>query len=219
VLCVELGIGTRIVEAARQLGTMVPQRIAAGHIETKEQSRYFLLMAGAGFDALIVYNVDTALKARIGRAAYWLGGFSQFGRTLPEFSVRTSAHTSKCSFALASRVRNYGGDLWIARGASLLSDEFELVLFEGPNSLPYVKYLFGVITGRAADMRGVSIVRTDTVHLENSEGKGIYIQVDGEFVGRLPATLRIVPRALTLMMPPSFRQSHLASAGVLAADG
>ncbi len=41
------------------------------------------------------------------------------------------------SFALASRVRNYGGDLEIAPTISLLDDEFELVLFEGDSSVHF----------------------------------------------------------------------------------
>jgi diacylglycerol kinase family enzyme len=105
-------------------------------------------------------------------------------------------------------VRNYGGDLWIARGASLFSDVFELVLFEGPDSLFYMKYLFGVLTGRLAQMKGISVMRTDTLHLESPSDAGIYVQVDGEFAGRLPATLSIVPRAITLLVPPSFRIHH-----------
>jgi diacylglycerol kinase family enzyme len=82
------------------------------------------------------------------------------------------------------------------------------VLFEGPHSLPYMKYLFGVITGRLANLKGVSVLRTDAIHLDCPEDSGIYVQIDGEYAGRLPATLRIVPRALTLLVPPSFRARH-----------
>lgn len=209
VLAVEIEVGTRIVRAAEQLETCVPERIAVGRLQNNVEQRHFLLMAGAGLDALIVYNIDAALKARIGKAAYWLGGFSQFGRPLPEFEVRVNGHQSRCSFALASRVRNYGGDLRIARGASLFSDQFELVLFKGAHSLPYMKYFFGVLTGRLASMSGVSILSSDIIHLEAPEDSGIYVQIDGEFAGRLPARLEIVPDAVTLLVPPSFRDKHL----------
>ena len=33
---------------------------------------------------------------------------------------------------------------------------------------------------------------------------GIPLQTDGEFAGELPATVEIVPDALTLLMPPSY---------------
>ena len=208
VLAVELEIGTGILHAARCMHEWGPERVSVGLLSNAVEERYFLMMAGAGLDAMILYNIDAALKARIGKAAYWLAGFSQLGKTLPEFQVRSDGHQSTCSFALASRVRNYGGDLWIARGASLFSDVFELVLFEGPAAVFYMKYLFGVLTGRLVHMKGVSVVRTDTLHLESPTDIGIYVQVDGEFAGRLPARLSIVPRALTVLVPPSFRAHH-----------
>ena len=209
VLAVETGIGTQLVRAAERLEGWIPVRISVGHLRNQAEERHFLMMAGAGLDAMIVYNIDAQLKARVGKVAYWIGGFGQIGRPLPEFTVRVNGHPSRCSFALASRVRNYGGDLWIARGASLFSDHFELVLFEGAQSLAYLKYMLGVVTGRLNGMRGVSILKTDSIHLDCPEDKGIYVQVDGEYAGRLPCDLTIVPRALTLLVPPAFRDKNL----------
>lgn len=209
VLAVEMEIGTRIVEAAGRLHEWIAERISVGLISNESEKRHFVMMAGAGLDAMIVYNIDATLKAKFGKASYWMAGFSQLGKMFPEFEVRTNGLRLQCSFALASRVRNYGGDLWIARGASLFSDDFELVLFEGPQSLPYMRYLFGVLTGRLADMSGVRVLRADSIQLQSPTDAGIYVQVDGEFVGRLPATLSIVPRALTLLVPPSFRARRM----------
>jgi len=208
VLSVELGLGTRLVSAARRLSEMVPARIAAGRLETTSGSRYFLTMAGIGFDAMIVHHVDPELKQRLGRAAYWVSGFSQLGRPLPQIDVRVNGSEKRCSFALASRVRNYGGDLWIARGASLFSEQFEVVLFEGTSSLPYLGYLFAILVGRLKGMDGVSVMHANLIELNAREGEEIYVQVDGEPGGKLPATVSIVPSAVTLMVPPTFRDRH-----------
>ena len=208
VLAVELEIGTHMVRAAADLHSCVPERIALGLLENEHEARHFILMAGAGLDAMIVYHIDAKLKAALGKVAYWLSGFSALGRTLPEFDVRIEGHLSRCSFALASRVKNYGGDLWIARNASLFSEHFELVLFEGANSAPYVKYLVGVVTNRLPKMKGVSVIRTQSLHLESASSPGIYIQIDGEYAGRLPARLSIVPKSLTLLVPPAFVEKH-----------
>jgi diacylglycerol kinase family enzyme len=72
-----------------------------------------------------------------------------------------------------------------------------------------MKYFFGVLTNRLPAMSGVSVLKAESIHLECATDPRIYIQVDGEFAGRLPATLRIVPRALTLLVPPAFREQHL----------
>ncbi|HYP13218.1 MAG TPA: diacylglycerol kinase family protein [Bryobacteraceae bacterium] len=213
VLAVELGVGTRMLRVAEQLEGLIPARIALGLLENAaEERRHFILMAGAGLDAMIVYNIDAKLKAVLGKVAYWVGGFGQFGKPLPEFDVRTNGHSTRCSFALASRVRNYGGDLWIARGASLFNNHFELVLFEGANSLPYVKYLIGVVTNRLAQMRGVTVLQTQSLTVENATGPGVYVQIDGEHAGRLPVRLTIVPQSLTLLVPPAlYAKAHDAA--------
>jgi diacylglycerol kinase family enzyme len=204
VLAVETGIGTRMLRAAGELERWIPRSVAAGLLENAHTQRHFLLMAGAGLDALIVYNIDAQMKRALGKVAYWIAGFGQVGRKLPEFDVVADGQQVRCSFALASRVRNYGGDLTIARNASLFNDEFELVLFKGAHSLPYLKYFVGALTGRLAHMRGVSILRPTTIELESASGPGIYIQIDGEYAGRLPARLSIVRSAVNLLLPEAF---------------
>jgi len=44
------------------------------------------------------------------------------------------------------------------------------------------------------------------VDLSAPEDDRVYVQIDGEFVGRLPAQVRIVPSALTLLVPPEYRR-------------
>src|SRR5579871_4146610 len=111
-------------------------------------------MAGAGLDAQVVYHVSAPLKQRTGKVAYWLAGGKILGRQLAEFNADVGGSRRRCSFALLSKVRNYGGDLEIARRVSLYDDQFEVVLFEGRSTTTYLKYLFGVMTNGLASMRG-----------------------------------------------------------------
>ncbi len=202
VLACELGIGTNMLRAGAHLGEWAPARIAVGRIDP--EGRHFVLMAGAGFDALVVHRVDASLKRRFGKVAYWVSGFGQFGKRLAQLEVRTSGKTIQCSFALASRVRNYGGDLTIARGASLLRDEFELVLLEGATTVPYLKYITGVLTGSLKHMSGATVVASREVEITPIGRNLVYLQIDGEIAGTAPKRLRIVPDALTLLVPQRF---------------
>jgi diacylglycerol kinase (ATP) len=207
VLAVELGMGTRMMRIARDLPSYVPERIAVGELRmgSQEGSRYFLSMAGIGLDADIVYKLNPAIKNSFGKLAYWMAGFSQLGRRIPEFTVEVNGNTFRASFALASRVRNYGGDLEIAPSVSLLDDHLELVLFSGESSFAYLKYMLGVVLGRLQGLRGVTILRTTSICCSAPEDPRIYIQMDGEHVGRVPFEMKLVPRALTLLVPPDFR--------------
>jgi diacylglycerol kinase (ATP) len=206
VLACEMKIGTRMPSVAEKLSSFQPRKIAVGRLNQagEHNGRYFMLMAGAGFDAMIVYQINAGLKAALGKVAYWVAGFRQVGRRFAELDVRVEGRNIRCSFALASRVRNYGGDLNIARNASLLDDHFELVLFESPSSFHYLKYFTGVLVNQLAGMKGVNLLRTQKVEFSSTNDPRVYIQIDGEYVGRLPASLSIVPHALTLLMPPSY---------------
>lgn len=208
VLAVELGIGLDMPVAARKVAGWTPARVGVGLLENDHEQRHFVLMAGVGLDALIVYNIDAKLKASLGKVAYWVAGFSRLGKPMPEFDVHIGGENLRCSFALVSRVKNYGGDLWITRTASLLSDQFEVVLFQGAHSLPYMKYLFGVVTGRLGNMSGVRLFRTDALEVLCASDPRIYVQIDGEFAGRLPARLSMTQNALTLLIPEEFRRKH-----------
>jgi len=215
VLAMELGIGGRMHYAAKLLPTVdalhasgcacVAERISLGRLSPAEgPRRYFLLMAGVGLDAHLVYNLDPAMKARFGKLSYWIGGFGYVNRRLEEFDVEVNGQRLRSSFALASRVRNYGGDLEIACNACLLDDSFELVLFEGENASTYLKYFAGVLTRQLGRMKGVTLVRTQQVRFSVTANSSVYVQVDGEYAGRLPATVEIVPDALTLLVPSVF---------------
>lgn len=206
VLASELGLGTRIENAARQIPQCAPERISIGQVHTSAGPRYFLMMAGVGLDAHIVYRLSPQLKASFGKIAYWLGGFARVGQPIAQFEARMNGKTLPCGFVLASRVKNYGGDLTIANNASLIEHDFEVVVFEGRSALRYLLYFGGVLTGTLSRFRGVTIGRSTRIEVQGAPDERVYVQVDGEFAGRLPARIEIVDSALTLLMPADSRQ-------------
>ncbi|HEY6393001.1 MAG TPA: diacylglycerol kinase family protein [Bryobacteraceae bacterium] len=207
VLACELDIGATLERASESLDACVEERVAVGRLSrgADDTGRHFLLMAGVGLDAETIYRLNIRLKNALGKVAYWLGGFRNVGRRLPEFTVEAEGREFRVSFALASRVRNYGGDLEIAPTVSLLDDRFELVLFAGANSFAYLRYILGVVIRKHRGMRGVTILRTRKASFSAPEDSRIHLQVDGEYAGLLPAAVEIVPNALTLLVPPTFR--------------
>jgi diacylglycerol kinase (ATP) len=208
VLAMELTLGRNLERVAERLHELRPHRISVGHVtcDGGRVSRHFLLMAGIGLDAHIVYHVNGGLKALAGKLAYWVAGGSLLGRRLPSFEVEIGGQTHSCSFALLSKVRNYGGDFEIARSVSLFDDDFEAVLFEGRTSLGYVKYVLGMALNRLNGMKGLTVLRADRMTVSCSEDSRVYVQIDGESAGRLPAEIRIVPNALTLLVPPEYER-------------
>ena len=209
VLANEIGLGGRLESAAAKLSRCTPRRVSVGLLSSDDavgglHTRYFLLMAGVGLDAHIVFHLDPVLKARFGKLAYWRGGLAEFLRKLEEFDVVVNGMRHSCSFALITKVRNYGGDFEIARQVRLHHDSFEVVLFEGSNPWRYLIYLSGVAVKQAARLPGVRVFRATDVRLISRADDRVHMQVDGEYAGHLPAVVTVVPDALTLLAPPEY---------------
>ncbi len=207
VLAMEMSLGKNLEQVAGRVSELRPHRVSLGHVtcDGGKVARHFVLMAGIGVDAHIVYHVNSALKARAGKLAYWLAGFSLLGRRLASLKVEIGGRTHACSFALLSKVRNYGGDFEIARSVSLFDKDFEAVLFQGHNTLGYVKYVLGMALNRLSGMKGVTVLRTDRITVSSSDRR-VYVQIDGESAGHLPAEIRMVSDALTLLVPPEYER-------------
>lgn len=216
VLAMEMKLGGNLERVAQRLDECRPQRIPVGRLicDGGRVDRHFMLMAGIGLDAHIVYNVNAGVKARIGKLAYWLAGWSLLGKRLGQFTVEAGGKRHPCSFALVSKVRNYGGDFEIARSVTLLDDEFELVLLAGRSTLRYVKYFAGMLLNNLASMKGATVLRAGRISVSCPTDARIFVQIDGEFAGHLPAEIRIVPDALTLLIPPAY--SRMASPAAVA---
>ena len=208
VLCMETRMGSDLIRAAARLDRLTPRRVSLGRVTFGDgaPARHFLLMAGIGLDAQIVYRVNAALKARVGKLAYWLAGWTMLGR-LPQFEVETDGGTGCASFALFSKVRNYGGDFEIARSVTLLDGDFEAVLFSGGTSFHYVKHFFGMALNRLAGMKGVDVRRVRCARLSCAAAERVFVQIDGELAGCLPAQIDIVPDAVTLLVPAEYGRS------------
>ncbi len=212
VLAMETGIPASPPKAAAVLHQFQPARVATGMVRNLDGSvrRHFVCMAGAGLDAHIVAYINPSLKRSLGKGAYWLAGFQSVTRRLVELDATLPQSTQRCSFALASRVRNYGGDLEIARNASLLAPQFGLYLFEGSNPLRYLKYFAGVLVKTTAGLKGITATTVTRLALDPVNGGRVHLQLDGEDAGTLPATIEIVPDSLTLLLPPAYLHKERA---------
>jgi diacylglycerol kinase family enzyme len=207
VLAKELSIPWNLPGAARWLLRARFRRIALGLAIPEASSgapRYFLSLAGAGADAALVAAVDPKLKSRAGILAYWHEGFRQLLRyDFPRFRLRTPERTLDATLVVVGRTRHYGGPFRITTQASLLQDVFELATVTTASRLRYMTYLPLLCAGQLRRARHMEFWKTSSLECTPIDGRPVFLQVDGEPHGRLPAQFKIVPDALTLAMPRS----------------
>jgi YegS/Rv2252/BmrU family lipid kinase len=204
----EVGLPRNPVRAAKELGSWQAKRIAVGLAAGCKKgggkvSRYFLCVAGMGFDAQVVHDLDPDSKEAWGVAAYVAEGLRQaFRYAFPPFNCRLNGREISATFATVQRTERYAGWLHMAPGASLEVPEFQLCAFKSRHRLKYFLYSPALILRQHLRFRSVERIKTEKVDcsLDKSEDT-IFFQVDGELAGLLPATFEIVPDALTILVP------------------
>src|SRR5580700_8781120 len=145
VLAKELNLPWDIPSAAEMLVRGVVRDIPLGlatPLNEPEKKRYFLSVAGAGPDGMIVYSIDLELKARVGILAYWWQGVREVLRyTFPRFRVRTGDRQLEATLVVVGRTKNYGGPFKITDQADLFEDQFEVLALTTQSGLKYLSYL------------------------------------------------------------------------------
>ena len=210
VLAHELRLPRSPERVARTLLAWEPRRIALGCVrwpDPQQEQRYFLSLAGIGFDAYIIRHLSETFKRNWGKLAYTAEAVRQWWRfDYRAFDCRFDGRTLKPTFAVVARTRRYAGSFRLAPKADLFGDYFIACIFYGAGRLNYLKYVAGLATGLLSAYKDVELTRTQRLEFSLPPGAEEqtrpYIEVDGELTGRLPAKIEIVPDALTLLVPP-----------------
>jgi len=203
--------------AAEALLTAVPRRISVGRIDYRDLNglpafRHFTVAAGVGVDAHLFYQLNRAIKDRTGMLAYyskaihlWLTHRMRFFEAVFSNSSGALITEERLSEMLAVRIRYFGGVLReLAPGASLDRDDLRLVLCRTGSRALYLAYVIRGILGIPGAVPGIVLAHADKVSCRSvaaAKPEDIYVEADGELLGRLPITLAMVPDALTVLVP------------------
>jgi len=209
----ELGLPGTIVKAARQLPSWQPCRIPLGRATWEEsgsfRQRFFIAVAGVGFDARIISELDMEKKLRLGVVAYgWEAVQQVFRYRFPTFQISGEGSTVSATFAVIQRSRRYAGCLKLARPHSIREPDFSCCIFEGSGPKRYFQYALGILKQTHQHLGDVRFLNGSSIHCTcDRAGDPVFFEVDGELAGRIPVTFEVVPDALTLLAPEPFLNS------------
>jgi len=200
------------------------RRIPLGRIEYedftgKSSARYFTVAAGIGVDAHLFYKLTAQLKNRSGMTAYYLKAWQLWATyNMRRFEVEYAngnglrQHASLTEL-LAVRIRFFGNILReLVPGASLDCSDLRAVMCRTASRNAYLQYVAGALLGRPWNIDGIDLVSCSEVvcrlpqnsNGNNSDGHSedrVYVEADGELLGRLPARMTMQPDALSLVVP------------------
>ena len=158
VLTRELNIYS-VEDALQRIARGVSRSASVGMIEKVSERKYFLLMAGIGFDGFVVQGVRTREKRILGKAAYVLSALRHlFNWEKDRLAIDAGNTTFQCHTIIVCNASKYAGEFKMAPGASLFDPEFEVVCIQKETRYTYLKVAMELRGERAAWVVPISVV-------------------------------------------------------------
>lgn len=197
VLAAEIGLSTAPDLVARTIAEAPATMVNVG----TANGRRFLMMAGAGFDAHVVANVDPVMKRRFGKLAYVWQTFVQFKRyRFPELRVTIDGTDYTAYSAVVANGHYYGGRFVCAPDARLTTPRLDVCLFTRPGRLNAARYAAALSLGFLPQLPDIRIVQGR--HIAVSGPLGAPIQADGDLVSHLPGEISLASDGIWVLYPP-----------------
>ena len=193
-----LGIPTEIPGAVDLLAAAPTRAIDVGEVN----GRRFLGIASCGFDseanrianqARLVKGNLVYLYAALRALAAWKP--ARFELVLDGDPRRFTGYS-----VAAANSKAFGGGMFIAPDAELDDGRLDVVWVSEVAKLRYLANLPKVFKGRHVDSEEVTVQRAAEVTISADRPFAVY--ADGDHLADLPATVRVLPRALTVIAPP-----------------
>lgn len=172
---------------------------ASFQTQTGPTQRLAIQLAGAGLDARATELVDWQWKKRVGFLAYVTACFQALRETRPRLEVQANAQSHPAELILIGNGQCYGGPFPVFSGAQPDDGLMDLCLFPRVHYGTALSCVGCAMTNRWKRWRAVRRSRTDYLHLTSD--RRTPLELDGEPVGFLPATLTVRRKAIRVLVP------------------
>jgi YegS/Rv2252/BmrU family lipid kinase len=192
-----LAIPTEVEEAAALLAEGTTRQIDVGEVNGQR----FLCIASCGFDS-DANRIANDAKWIKGNLVYLYAALRALAQWKPAtFEVILDGERrSFTGYSLAvANSSAYGGGMFIAPEAKLDDGQLDVVWTGQVGKLHFLANLPKVFKGTHVENDEVTMLRAGEVRIEADRPFAIY--ADGDHLADLPATVRVLPRALRIVAP------------------
>jgi YegS/Rv2252/BmrU family lipid kinase len=192
-----LGIPTEISGAVALLAAGPRRTIDVGEVN----NRRFLGVASCGFDSEANRIANEARLVK-GNLVYLYAALRALAAWKParfELLLDGDPHSFTGYSVAAANNKAFGGGMFIAPNAELDDGRLDVVWVGQVAKLRYLANLPKVFKGRHVDSDEVTVLRAAEVQISADRPFAVY--ADGDHLADLPATIRLLPRALTVIAP------------------
>ena len=193
VLALELDIPFRLRDACELACRGASVAVDLG----RAGDRYFALMAGIGFDALVIKNIVPVLKRSIRRGAYPVTGLvTLLQQDLQPLRVEAGGRTSEGFFVIVANSRYYGGKFGPMPEASMTDGMLDVCVLKGKSIQEMLNFWVAALRRNHVDASHADYFRAQKLEVSCPSGDPVPVQTDGEVIGELPVSISVAPRAL-----------------------
>lgn len=216
-----LGMPANLAAAARALRDGRTRKIDAGRVtfvndDSERETRVFVNVASFGMSTDVLHRTSS------GEATKWIPAFTPrkltsklsyaaatlqttFTSSPTEVKVQLDEHSERrlriAEFCVAN-ARYYGGGMKIAPDAKLEDGFFDVITIGDASSFRILANAPRLYLGAHLNMNEVThALAKQVVARPVKKDELVRVELDGEVVGRLPATFEVMPRALRVRFP------------------
>ena len=161
----------------------------------------FLMLAGAGFDAVVTEEVKKIRKTTISNLSYIFPIF----RAIHSFSNNELSVTidgknvGKSPTVIVSNVRNYAGLFKLAYKAGITTGKLDVIMLPKISLFALIKYAVVIKLSKVTNLKGVKYIQGSDIKINSSIP--IPVELDGDFKDRFSeVNIRIIPKSLPLII-------------------
>ena len=163
------------------------------------QKRYFCQLAGAGLDARAIELVDWQHKKQVGKLAYVIAGLKALREKKPQITVRANGQSATGELVLVGNGRFYGGSFAILPLADLCDGRLDICVLPRANWWTLLRSAPGLLLRGKLPASVAQHLSAETFELTSETAAAF--ELDGEWVGKLPATFSIEREKFRVVVP------------------
>lgn len=199
----ELGIPTRLESAwaviTAGFETLIDLPSVEFAADGARQHRYFAQLAGAGLDARAIELVEWQMKKRLGPLAYVLAGLKALLGPPSRIQAAGGSHSLAGELVLIGNGRLYGGPYRLFPQADLRDGLLEVCVFPRANWLTLLRCGPQLLLRGSLPASAIRSFQAESLTLTSPAPTPL--EVDGELIGRLPATFSLQRSLLRVIVP------------------
>jgi diacylglycerol kinase (ATP) len=193
-----MGLGTDIRLAVYTLFHGVPRPIDLG----LSGGRWFINVAGCGFDAVVAERVNRGFRRLRGTAAYIAAVYQcllAFRPAAMRITIDGETHELRAMLCSIANSESYGGGMRIAPDAKIDDGWFDVCILGDAGRWEFIRAFPRVFKGTHVTHPKVTMLKAKHIRVESE--RPLPVLIDGEVIGTTPVEFEMRYHAIEVMGP------------------